>query len=783
MKKITCLLLLLVSFSLFSHAQDKFYVSPKGNDQYPGTKTQPFRTLTTALSKVANAKAKTVSIYLRKGKYNISKTIVLDSQLLNRHHLIIKPYNQEQVILSGSTILHPKWAPYNEHILQSQVGKGLKADMLLCNGTPLIMARYPNYTSSARVFNGTTEDAISKERVKKWANPSGGFVHALHAGEWGGFHYRITGKNEKDSLLLEGGWQNNRPSAMNKKYRFVENVFEELDAPGEWYYNTETGMMYLYPPKEIDLHTAIFECSALDNIIVFKGTEKYPVKDVTISGIQFTGTNRTFMYTKEPLLKTDWCIYRGGAVLIEGAENISIRNCTFSYLGGNAVFVSKYNRNISVLHNHIHNIGGNAIAFVGDSSAVRSATFRYGLSVPIDKMDLLPGPKNNQYPAQCIAHDNLIHHIGTVEKQVAGIEIDMAMDITASHNTIYNVPRAGINIGDGCWGGHIIAYNDVFKTVLETGDHGAFNSWGRDRYWLPGIKDVDNLVAKYPDLPFLDVIKPIILHNNRFQCEHGWDIDLDDGSSNYQISNNVCLNGGLKLREGYKRVVKNNILLNNTFHPHVWYTNSGDVFTRNIVTNKYAPIQVKTWGHMVDSNFFIRKAALAFAQGNKTDIHSIYGNPGFINAGTGNFSVHDTSKALQTGFKNFSMTDFGVVSPQLKRVAEKPIIKSIEIFDNTQQGKTYEWQGAAIKNIETLGEQSASGALSREGVLIVKVAVGSIAEKNQLTPGNILIKLDNQVIKNVSDFLGLLQEVKWKGKVPATILHNQQLKNIDFWLH
>ena len=79
----------------------------------------------------------------------------------------------------------------------------------------------------------------------------------------------------------------------------------------------------------------------------------------------------------------------------------------------------------------------------------------------------------------------------------------MSAAITVSHCSIYEVPRAGINIGDGCWGGHMIEHNDVFDTVRETGDHGSFNSWGRDRYWLPDIGAVNRLVAKNPDLPLL----------------------------------------------------------------------------------------------------------------------------------------------------------------------------------------------------------------------------------------------------------------------------------------
>jgi hypothetical protein len=34
-------------------------------------------------------------------------------------------------------------------------------------------------------------------------------------------------------------------------------------------------------------------------------------------------------------------------------------------------------------------------------------------------MDWTPGPKGNNFPARCLLSDNLIHTIGTVEKQTA----------------------------------------------------------------------------------------------------------------------------------------------------------------------------------------------------------------------------------------------------------------------------------------------------------------------------------------------------------------------------
>jgi hypothetical protein len=781
MKRIYFLMILL-QCAVFCSAQVTFYAAANGNDSNPGTLVKPLKTIEAALAKVASAKTGTVTIFLRTGRYQPVSTIELTPSVLAKHRLRLEAYKNEKVIISGAKTVTYQWKPYKDKIVQAFAGKELKMDQLFCNGKLLHMARYPNFDSSAHMLNGTAADAISKQRVSKWSHPEGGYIHALHRGEWGGFHYRITGKNKQDSLLMEGGWQNNRPAPMHKEFRYVENIFEELDAPAEWYYKAASGIIYLYPPAGTDLNTARFESSVLDDIIRVKGTEQSPAENITITGISFENTNRTFMLTREPLLRSDWTIYRGGAILTEGCKNVNISNCTFNNLGGNAVFVSRYNRDISIEHNYIHNIGGNAIAFVGDSSAVRSPSFHYGDHVDIDKMDKTAGPKNNNYPAGCRAYDNLINNIGTIEKQVAGVEISMSMDITVSHNTIYNVPRAGINVGDGCWGGHMISFNDVFNTVLETGDHGAFNSWGRDRYWLPSINEVNALVEKYPDLPLLDVIKPITLSNNRFYCAHGWDIDLDDGSSNYKIYDNVCLNGGLKLREGYYREVTNNIIVNNTFHPHVWFAKSMDVFAHNIVTADYAPIGIKKWGKEVDSNFFIQKTALVAAQKNNTDLHSIQGNPEFVNDAAGDYTVKPGSKAFTIGFKNFPMNNFGVVSASLKSKALKPPVQGIRTLAPEKKGAATNWLGAMIKNVETLGEQSASGLPDKNGVLILKVTEGSLADKSGLVEGDVIRQVDGKPVANVAEMLNNLQVVMWQGRAKAVVLRNQQSKEVSLLL-
>ena len=158
--------------------------------------------------------------------------------------------------------------------------------------------------------------------------------------------------------------------------------------------------------------------------------------------------------------------------------------------------------------------------------------------------------------------------------------------ITIRHCSIYDMPRAGINIGDGCWGGHVIEFCDVFDTVKETGDHGSFNSWGRDRFWSLGGIDFNNDAAWEANkaLVTLDACKTTIIRNNRWRCDHGWDIDLDDGSSNYHIYNNLCLQ---RRHQEPRRVLPRGGKQHHAQHVlqlplHVWYKHSGDVVRRNI---------------------------------------------------------------------------------------------------------------------------------------------------------------------------------------------------------
>jgi len=103
----------------------------------------------------------------------------------------------------------------------------------------------------------------------------------------------------------------------------------------------------------------------------------------------------------------------------------------------------------------------------------------------------------------------MIDHSEGLKKQSAGIDLSMTMCDTVRHNTVHDAPRAGINFTDGCWGGNEVCYNWVYKTVLETFDHGPINAWGRDRNLLVNVNDTSNTE--------LDAMYTTNIHHNRFE--------------------------------------------------------------------------------------------------------------------------------------------------------------------------------------------------------------------------------------------------------------------------
>jgi hypothetical protein len=104
---------------------------------------------------------------------------------------------------------------------------------------------------------------------------------------------------------------------------FIENVLEELDNPGEFFFDKAGSKLYLFhnasdgsltPPPA----TTTFVATQIPTLLNVSGTQYDPVKDVSFEGIKFTGTRYTYMEPHGVPSAGDWALDRISAVFLQG---------------------------------------------------------------------------------------------------------------------------------------------------------------------------------------------------------------------------------------------------------------------------------------------------------------------------------------------------------------------------------------------------------------------------------------------------------------------------------
>jgi hypothetical protein len=717
------------------------YVAANGNDSNPGTIEAPFATLERARGAVREqieTSRKPVRVMVREGTYYLDRTLEFgpgDSGTPEAP-VTYEAYPGERVTISGGVRLVCAWQPYRDGIWKTEVSAAIKEkpgfDQLFVNGKRQILARYPNFDMSdpgksgyisamgqipdsiVCPVTGPNDDMTFSSgpprgfffdpatfTKNQWAKPEEAVVHIYQSQGWGNLQWKIrtVDASRKAVWFGDGGFQigakwTDDPCRVDEDSRFfIENVPEELDAPGEWYFDRTEAVLYFKPEEGIDLPQALVEVPMLEQAVRFIGTQDLPVRFVALEGFRFAHTVSTFLKPYEVPSLSDWAIHRGGTVFMQGARDCVVRNCWFDQVGGNAVFMNNHNRSNIVSGCTFTGTGESAICFVGE-------------------LESTVGTQRN-FPFECRAINNLIHDNGVFGKQVAGVYISRAKRITASHNTIFNMPRAGICIGDGTWGGHVIEFNHIHNTCRETGDHGPFNAWGRDKYWCLSQSHLPYTTGRSHDagLVKIDAMEPVIVRNNFFEEKSGWGLDLDDGASWYEIYNNLCVGVSMKLREGACRTVYNNIWVNGANSPcfHVGNENNHDRYFNNITVTSVAkqnseddlrfgmgegygeiytliaPPAKGPWLEEVDSNCFYSDLGRFVARvqyrwekdswrGKKKaekyslqawrklgfDKNSVFADPMFVDPANNDYRVRPESPALKIGFKNFEMGKWGL---------------------------------------------------------------------------------------------------------------------------
>lgn len=481
--------LLATSFSTVLAAENdivlaKFlFVSPTGSDDADGTLKAPFQTIEKALE-VANTIDSKVVINLRGGTYSVSDTIHLNSLTYGKcyDNIVLRGTPGESVtITAGKTIPFSSFSKVTDTNFLDKLSDQTKRDSIYSvslpsvgitdygeikiqgmgmgnadasvlgyaptlsyNDTSLQMARYPNsgyLLTETAVFDGMTGDGYygdlgraefttTDKRYNSWAKKdvwaAGYFRH-----DWADSTAPCDFNTATDTIY----------TYVTKAYGLTENrrfyffnVPEEIDIPGEWYLDRETGILYLYPTEEMKNTDSLLFSSSTNTILNLLNTSNF-----SIENIKFEGTCDKGLY-------------------IANCDNVKIYCCEFSSIGNTAVYIYK-STNSGVDCSHFHDIG--SIGITIDACGDRETLTASNCYVTNTEIERFQNYKRTYGPAISIINYTVGSHI--------------------AHNKIHNAPHYAISyLGND----NIIEYNDIYDVCKETRDCGAvytgrnWSTWG-----------------------------------------------------------------------------------------------------------------------------------------------------------------------------------------------------------------------------------------------------------------------------------------------------------------
>jgi len=129
-----------------------------------------------------------------------------------------------------------------------------------------------------------------------------------------------------------------------------------------------------------------------------------------------------------------------GALHLEGTEGVTLKSCLITRVDGNAVMLSGYNRNTSIVKNEFVWIGDSVVASWGYTAPLGGAAGDEVLKQYRSGVD----GRNGEQPRGTLLEQNFIHELGHFEKQSSPWFQAKSCLNTIHQNIFFNMPRAGI---------------------------------------------------------------------------------------------------------------------------------------------------------------------------------------------------------------------------------------------------------------------------------------------------------------------------------------------------
>ncbi len=323
-----------------------FWVAPAGSDRNPGTEAAPFATLARAQLATRHAPGPD-TVTLRGGTYRLTRPLRLDPR---DSDVTWQAAQGESPVLSGgvpvtgwSQLPNGQWrAPAGKLDARQLYVGGVRAAR--ASGVPPALVRTPTGYTTA---DGSTLGWRNPQDVElvydvKWRELRG-HPAAVAGGT-------ITMQQPFFANATLDHWATiDLPTA-------VENAYELLDRPGEWYLDRAAHTFFYLPRPGEEMATAEVIVPVLSTLVDGRGTLDRPLHDVTFDGITFadttwlpnasdgvadvqadmllTGRNAIIDGTDDKLVKMP------AAVQLRGAQRVGLLGDRFVRLGGAGVDIS-----------------------------------------------------------------------------------------------------------------------------------------------------------------------------------------------------------------------------------------------------------------------------------------------------------------------------------------------------------------------------------------------------------------------------------------------------------
>ncbi len=506
------------------------YVAPDGQDMASGKKGAPFATLERARDELRKGKTRG-TVFVRGGTYFLPRTFTLGPE---DSGVTYRAFGKEKPVLVGGQPI-TGFVPHEGRILKAPF-KGEPFRQIYYKGKRQYLARYPNfdpqnpygggwvYVDGKLIpadpdIKGESATALNYKAAdeRPWRKFQGAEVFIFARYNWWNNIVPIE-SIDRDKRIINLTKKASYAIRPGDRY-YVQNLLEELDAPGEWYLDQEAATLYFWPPEEDPSPTVYIP--VLKTIVeVGKGTSKVTLRGFTIEVCY--GTAVVFEETSE-------CLVAGNTIRSAG-----------DYKGDGVSVSGKKN---GVVGNDIYEIGSSAITIIGGDRATLTAGGNY-------------------------VDNNYIHHTGVFYKQGVGVEVS-GVGNRVAHNLIHDGPRMGIFIKGN---NHAIEYNHVRHMNLETADTGAIYAGGRD-YTSPR-----GTVIRYN---YFHDLMGYGHEDGKWASPHfAWGIYLDDNASGAHVYGNIVTRaqrGLIHLHNGRDNIVENNVFVGGKLQQvefNGWHTTS-----------------------------------------------------------------------------------------------------------------------------------------------------------------------------------------------------------------